>query len=229
MTLVIAELGANPSPDWNLREYIESAALCGADAAKVQLWRADHFPEAEREEKRRQQFPRQRFPEFVKLARANKMRAGASAFDEDAVDMLRHCDFAKMALREFENVPLNVAIRFARIKRAYASIPPAAMGAPMFGDVVPLGCIGEYPTSLARAAWGLFQIVASVDSHIWRKSHQWGWSSHTTSVWDCVWAARLGASVIEKHFALHETDCEAGHSLLPPDFARMAGKIKWSL
>lgn len=213
MTLVIAELGANPSPDWNLREYIETAALCGADAAKVQLWRADHFPETEREEKARQQFPRQRFPEFVKLTRANKMRAGASAFDEAATEMLRHGDFGKLALREFWNVELFTA--------ASRSIYPLFVSAPILHPGRNrLGCIAEYPTPLWKAMLGL--VVWACGS---RRFKFWGWSSHTTSIWDCVWAARLGASVIEKHFALHETDCEAGHSLLPADFARMTGRI----
>lgn len=218
MTLVIAELGANPSPDWNLREYVESAALCGADAVKVQLWKPDHFPEAEREEKARQQFPRQRFPEFVKLTRANKMQAGASVFDEAAADMLRHCDFGKLALREFGRMELFAAARKA-IYPIYISAPISRP----FGRNR-LGCIAEYPTPLWKAMFGLIRWAWGS-----RRSDNWGWSSHTTSVWDCVWAVRLGASIVEKHLALHETDCEAGHSLLPPDFARMAGKIKWSL
>lgn len=229
MTLIIAELGSNPSPDWSLREYVETAALCGADAVKVQLWKPDHFPEAERDEKAAHQFPRERLAEFVELAHANKMQAGASVFDKEDVEIGKGLDFQKIALRESLNVQLAVDIFFSHAPIVYGSIPPAAVGAAMFGGCIPLGCIGKYPTSLAHAAWGLFEIVSSIDSHIWRKSHQWGWSSHTTSGLDCIWAARLGASTIEKHLALHETDCEAGHSLLPADFARMTGKIKWSL
>ena len=63
MTFLIADLCSNIRPFTKERigEFIDNAALAGADAVKVQLFKADHFPNEERAAKRPLEFPRELF------------------------------------------------------------------------------------------------------------------------------------------------------------------------
>ncbi len=216
MVEIIAEFGSSPAPAWDFDRWCLEAFLAGATHVKVQLWRADHFPEAEWEAKAPLKFPRGRYPEFVGTAHKYGMKAGASAFDKEAARMLRHGDFGKVALREYNNSRLAWAIE-DNVEHVYESCPvwTARRG------YRHLGCIPEYPTPMPRALFGLLRWA-------WNSRHArtWGWSSHTTGIADCVLAVMLGATMIEKHFALTPQDVEAGHSLLPTQFARMARKIQ---
>ena len=107
--LTIAELGSNIHPFTKERidMFIDSAALAGADAVKIQLFQADHFPNAERAAKQDLEFPRELFGWFLERARFYRLQGGASVFDTDAIDLSTRlgADFIKLATRE--HIPVD--------------------------------------------------------------------------------------------------------------------------
>lgn len=240
--LIIAELGSSPAPDWFFTVWCYEAQQAGADAVKVQLFKAEHFAhyvgvqytgepmqkilvDTEIKQKRPLEFPRYRFGGFVAAAHGCNLKAGASVFDEEAVEIVaRDGDFIKLAARERCNSTLTINAIEAALEKGkpiYRSISTGdAWPFASFDNLTTLHAIQEYPAPLYRSIVRLFNFSRRM------RTRRWGWSSHTRSIWDCVLAARLGASVIEKHFCLSEKDIEAGHSLLPGDFKRMVQLCK---
>lgn len=226
------------------REYIldwwcKTAAKSGATHVKIQCFKAEHFPIAEQESKRPLEFPRELVPLFVETAHRYGLKAGASVFDKEAVELaVRHCDFIKLAAREQYNKELAWAASdfppwtpsdSPRIKPVYRSVSewnawdrfsiPLHKGATLFA-------IQKYPARLIESL--LCVINASRRFTAFFNAPHWGWSSHTRGWIDCLFAAKLGAAVIEKHLALSPSDIEAGHSLLPDEFSKMARAINGS-
>lgn len=219
---IIAEIGSSPAPAWDFEPWCAAAAAAGADAVKVQLFRAEHFPEAEQASKRPLEFPRARLREYVQCAHAFGLTAGASVFDADAVALAAQwCDWLKLAAREQDNDSLTLA-SIHTSKRVYRSQDTQLIikGERLHGWT-PLYAVQSYPTPFLIALVNLIGWAIAC-----RRLPAWGWSSHTTGTLDCTLAARLGASVIEKHLALWPTDLEAGHSLSPAKFAAMCRAIR---
>lgn len=228
---IIAELGSSPAPEWDFDAWCAAAAAVGADSVKAQMFKAEHFPPAEQDSKRPLEFPRERLGEFVRCAHAYGLAAGVSVFDDEAAQLAsRWCDFVKLAAREQDNVPLIESLHAelwahsARRTRVYRSISTLAVSEWFFqAHFTTLYAIQRYPAGLARSLFGLARAHAFFRRHGVRR---WGYSSHTTGTFDCVFAAYLGAAVIEKHLALHPTDLEAGHSLQPEAFTRMVQAVR---
>ena len=226
---IIAEIGSSPAPAWDFEPWCGAAAAAGADAVKVQLFRAAHFPAAEQDEKRRLEFPRERLAEFARCAHAFGLTAGASVFDSDAIELaVKWCDWLKLAAREENNRELFPQAWYRagdRGKVLYRSQSSFEADLPLMAGrgFVPLHAMQAYPAAMAAAVYRLLRW--------WRWAAQknvehWGWSSHTTGWLDCALAARLGATVIEKHLCRFATDIEAGHSLTPFEFARMVTAVR---
>lgn len=216
---IIAELGSSPAPDWNFAPWCAAAANAGADAVKVQLFTAEHFPPAEQDAKRRLEFPRGKLIAYKTIAHAYGLSAGASVFDAEAVTLAAQtCDWLKLAAREQFNHSLRLSCHETN-KRTFRSVSDWRDN--RLPNETLLFAIQRYPSPLWLA---LFEVVKAARRY--RKHPAWGWSSHTTGYLDCTLAARLGASVIEKHLALWPTDLEAGHSLLPAQFAAMCCAIR---
>ena len=230
MTYFIAELGANIFPYSRSRSarFVEAAAEAGADAVKVQLFRAGHFPNEERAEKMAHEFPRSEFARFVQEARRLELSAGASVFDKDAIRICDDtgADFVKLATREEANRPLREHCRhnFHRtiIRSIRARWPTKPLPARWPREIT-LGCIPDYPADEEIALRFLRQMTPAFHE-------PWGWSSHTAGHDDCAEAVRRGASVIEKHIKLAGADvgeqAEANWSLFPRDFARMVEECR---
>lgn len=220
---IIAEFGSSPAADsWPLGEWCYAVQQTGADAVKVQLFRAGHFPEAEQDAKHLLAFPRHLLADFVDTAHYCDLRAGASVFDMDAVRLAAwHCDFLKLAAREQYNKSLTGAVLNKPLV-VYRSISEFT-AYHSASRVITLFTVQRYPLPMAHA------LTAVLRAALWFRAHGvhwWGWSSHSAGALDCVLAARLGAQAIEKHFALSSDDVEAGHSLQPEAFRRMVEAIK---
>ncbi len=218
-TTIIAELGSSPYPAWDFEPWCAAAANAGADAVKVQLFRADHFPESERPAKRPLEFPRGRLREFVQCAHAYGLTAGASVFDLEAVALAAEwCDWLKLAAREQENdVLFDACLKTG--KPLYRSVSEFG-NASIFENQTALYAIQKYPAPIVLSCLRVFRFKRYMEDY------SWGWSSHTTGTLDCVLAARLGAVVLEKHFSMSPSDCEAPHSLQPAQFAAMCRSIR---
>ena len=208
---IIAEFGSNifPYSREKLVGYCQVASQAGADAVKVQLYFAEHFPSDEQGAKQATVFPRADVNFFAIVARRLGLAWGASVFDRDAVNILAAmgADFLKLATREEHNIKLRAYANrkfkgtILRSVQWPASIQGSLVGYPRFRREVTLACVPDYPTSVERAL-GLLGNPAEL------LLGPWGWSSHTTSGWDCVTAAGLGASVVEKHLRLSPDDLE---------------------
>lgn len=219
MTYIIAEFGSNawPFTREKLTGLLIGAAEANVDAVKVQLFRADHFPNEERKAKARYEFPRDEFAWFVNTAHMLGLAAGASVFDQDAVDLCVYIptDFIKLASREEDNHSLRkyVQANYRRTIVRSVAYPPKQPIRRMPREVT-LGCISEYPT--IRGHWLL------PDFHTLLPK-PYGWSSHTMMAEDCLAATGLGAVAIEKHMRLFDNDPEALWSLTP----KQMGNLVW--
>jgi N-acetylneuraminate synthase len=229
---IIAEFGSNPIDyGWNTINFCRAASNAGATHVKIQVYKAEHFPAPYQDEKRRLEFPRNLIRGFSYNARCYGLKAGASVFDEEAINICAaELDFLKLAAREQynyslgESVSRSVILCNRHIYRSLSDLTFESWGESIFNYLycTPLCAIQEYPTAMLKA------LVRVVQAAMFFKRYgvTWGLSSHTTGALDCILAARLGANVIEKHFALSPSDVEAGHSLLPDAFAAMARGIR---
>lgn len=224
--LIIAEFGSSPAAHgWDFDRWNEGARAAGAQAVKVQLFKAEHFPTGEQDSKRPLEFPRARFRNFVMSARSNGLIGGASVFDPEAADIAsQYGDFIKLAAREQDNSML-IGFTFELAEKrglpVYRSI--SRMSQYHYHPLVTtLFTIPVYPAGMVISVLALLRAAWEFRA----RGARWGWSSHTRGDMDCVLAARLGAHVLEKHFALGKTDLESGHSLLPHEFSRMVEKCQ---
>lgn len=225
---MIAELGSNPAAyGWDFTEFCRAADFAGATHVKIQLWKTTHFPASEWATKRLLEFPRALLPDFVAQAHRRMLKAGASVFDEEAVELTAvQCDFLKLACREQANNALiaqavRSTLRYDRT--LYRTTDNERHDLRLMGVTgTELFTVARYPTRMIIAWLGVLRAARFFG----RMDVAWGWSSHTTGVLDCVLAARLGASVIEKHLCLDKADPEGGHSLLPDEFEHMVSQIR---
>ena len=221
--MIIAELGMNAYPftPERLDVMCETAANCGADAVKIQFFRAAHFPASERVGKRQYQFPATRLSEFAEIAHRYELRAGASVFEPRHVEKaeLAGMDFIKIASREWRNEKLRLACEMDTSLPIYQSWPAFHLPDEDPGyfqwHCVPnwrlLLCVSQYPTPEALAV----QVAAMLESPFK------GWSSHTAGWIDCEIAKGRGATIFEKHLALSKSDPEYRWALLPAAFEKM--------
>lgn len=214
-TFIIAECCSNITQHLNYLEGVVDAVKgTGADALKVQLFKAEHFPAREQDAKRRVEFPRELFPALVSLCRERGLAVGASVFDEDAIRLVVESggDFLKLATREWGNrqleeacdesgLPTIQSVEFEKYPRYAAA---------HFGYMC---CVPEYPAINVR--------VPNPSSGI----H--AWSSHTRHWLDVLIAVTRGADIVEKHIAFGKNDYESGWSLYPQEFAQMVNDIRW--
>ena len=221
MTVIIAEAGSGPAPQWDFPAWCDAAQQAGATAIKMQCFHFDHFPEEEHESKLPLEFPRHRMAEFVSHAHSRRLQAGVSVFDEDAVHLAaRHCDFIKLASREQFNTQLEVSAFYTHkpVYRSVHTLEPVLLSMRQ----VTLFTVPQYPAPLVLSCLRALQAAR----HYRRERARWGWSSHTTGTLDVLLACRLGAIVIEKHLDLDGRGLEAGHSLTPDKFAAMVSAIR---
>ncbi len=220
---------------WKAEHFRKSAKLglqySNDIANKIVNW-YEVIDDKEVETKRPLEFPRERFGEFVSIAHSMGLQAGASVFDSDASLLVsEYADFGKLAAREQDNHKLINAAFFdicqTKLKPLYRSISRPSKIYMNWHGIITLITMQEYPAPLIKSILVLLRWFkyTKLDRH-YNKPVPWGFSSHTRSIWDCVFAVRLGASVIEKHFALDADDIEAGHSLCPFEFERMVKLCK---
>lgn len=219
-TLVIAELCSNVIRHLdNLPNIIKRVSVTGADAIKVQLFKADNFPEAERASKKWVEFPRERYQEFVELCHTNHLGAGASVFDNKAVELVENSgsDFIKLATREQDNREL-----IEKVNQCGLPVIASFNATIRLGYILPkswidnrldMACTPQYPTDkpiIPRNMMGM------------------GYSSHTKHWKDVLIAVSRGSVAIEKHIGFGVDDPEIGWSLYDDEFKTMVEDIRWA-
>lgn len=220
-TFVIAEACSNiiRHASRDLPAIVKQAELSGANALKVQVFCADHFPEAERESKRKLEFPRDKLNELASLCHNSNLLFGASVFDEEAVSLVKDsgADFLKIATREsnLSNWDLFEWCDDTGLPVIYSFDCNHSNGHLPFrmSNALKMACIPEYPTPHPKVMNALAGL---------------GWSSHTDHWLDCVVAVARNAAVIEKHISFHVGDPEADWSLDMFRFRQMVNDIRWA-
>ena len=197
---------------------IGEAVKSNATALKVQLFTHKHFPEPEWESKKRVEFPRHLVPDFIRLCHKYDLLAGASVFDEEAVDLLEQhgADYIKIAVREFDNINLWQRVLESPLPKIASFDIGQNVDLPWARDTTWLACIPKYPNTSLR--------VPHYD-----KLTSWGWSSHYVRgdrCLDILLAVAAGAQIIERHFCLSENDYEAGWSSDPKEFRQMVQDVR---
>lgn len=221
---LVAEIGSSPAPEWDFKHWCDVAKASGATDVKAQCFLASHFPVSEQASKRPLEFPRARLPEFVAAAHVRGLGCGVSVFDTEAVELAaQHCDWLKLAAREEENTELRdwtMAWALSQRKPVIRSVTNISASMLVTFGVTHLAALQQYPAPMWRTIFHLLKAAYHFRGHF-----DWGLSSHTTGLLDCILAARLGASVIEKHLAIDPNNIEAGYSLSPHQFKRLAAAV----
>jgi N-acetylneuraminate synthase len=244
---VIAELSANHLQDYRRAEAtLEMAARCGADAVKLQTYRADtitidHDGPGFRIEGglwdgntlfdlyQRAYMPWEWHAPLMKRGRELGVAVFSSPFDITAVDLLADLDAPAYKIASFEVIDIPLIERSARQRRplivstgmtSRAEVEEAYAASLQAGaaGVALLHCISGYPTPIGEANLRSIPDLAQAfpDAVI-------GLSDHTLGTVAATTAIALGASIIEKHVTLSRSDGgpDAAFSLEPDEFARL--------
>lgn len=219
-TFIIAECCSNIIPHlYNLENIVKQVASTGADAVKVQLYLADNFPVSERASKKRTEFPRDVFPEFVKLCHERGLACGASVFNEEAISIVIGSggDFLKLATREWQHQSLyDLCDETGKpVIYSYDFRKDVGYRGKIISHGLAMVCDPQYPSNSAPSA---------LEMTAYGKR---GWSSHTNHWLDVIVAVSHGAIIVEKHIKFTADDYEAGWSLYPEQFQQMVKDIRW--
>ena len=238
-TFIIAEAGSSHDNDLaKAYRLIEAAKECGADAVKFQ-WTSDPFKMAKRRGVPRVEETGHMYKSY--LAKPVSWLESLKAHC-DSVGIEFMCtvylieDIATIAplvkrfkvsafecqWLEFLNAHRTYAGRndtHSKWKQLIASLNPGKQIPPPEWDV--LHCVSEYPTPLER----LKLSQSEIGPDHWKA----GLSDHTTSTLTGALAVAAGATIVEKHIRLPDTDKsnpDYGHSLIatPLDEPRYSEK-----
>ena len=252
-TYIIAEMSANHGHDYDEAcRIVEAAAECGADAVKLQTYRADTmtidsdkppFQIGEGTEwEGRQLFelyedaytPWDWQPKLKDLANDLGMDLFSTPFDETAVDFLEDMDVPAYKVASFEMTHLPLLEKIAATgKPIIMSTGMASLGEidesvrtiRQVGDnsIILLKCTSAYPAPPEEANLATIPHLAEAFG-----VHT-GLSDHTLGTAVPVSAVTLGACVIEKHFIRDREAVEsadASFSLEPHEFSRMVDAVR---
>jgi sialic acid synthase SpsE len=242
--LFIAEASSNHGRDLSRAlAFVDTAADCGCDAVKFQLFRVDRMfaPEilaasAEHRARRDWELPLEHLAPLAARCRARNIAFCCTPFYLEAVgELAPFVAFYKIASYELLVAPLLEAcartgkpVVLSTGMATLEEIAGAAATLKSAGarDIVLLHCVSAYPTPPAEA--NLSAIAAIRDA----TGCDVGWSDHTRT--PCVIERavhRWGAAAVEFHLDLdgHGAEYAAGHCWLPHEIAPVIARIRESL
>lgn len=235
-TLVCAELGSNHNGSLSTcKRLIEAAKEAGADAAKLQLFRAEwlcHPKHPAYETVKANELPREWMPRLMEFASEVGIQLSATPCDLEAVELLDSLDvpWIKIASGDITYLPLiECAAKTGRpliISTGAATLVEVCAAARTAidagsDDVTLLQCSITYPAKAENSHLltmaGMKYLTGTV-----------GFSDHSLSMTLPAVAVGLGATVIEKHFTLsrHQSGPDHPHSLEPEEFEAMVWAIR---
>ena len=249
---VIAELSANHSGSLEVAlESIKAAKECGANAIKLQTYRADTLTlDSDNEDflikggtlwdvkklydlYKEAYTPWEWHQELFDYARSIGIDIFSTPFDKSAVDFLEQFNPSAYKIASFEITDYEL-VRYTASKMKPIIISTGIATIDEIQDVVDicrsignyqiilLHCTSSYPALLEDANLVMIQNLAQTFGVIS------GFSDHTLGITAPIVATTLGAKVIEKHFILDKSiggpDCE--FSLDKKEFSDMVGAVR---
>ena len=251
-TFIVAELSANHNGSLDLAvKTIEAAARAGADAVKLQTYRADTITlNSESDEfiikggslwdglSYYQLYDKAHTPwQWHKTLKDVAEKLGlilfSSPFDKTAVDYLEELNVPayKIASFEINDLPLieyvakkNKPVIISTGVAAYDEIEDAVNTCRKSGnnDIILLKCTSSYPAPIEEANLLMIKKLSEDFNCIT------GLSDHTLNNVTAIAAVSLGAKVIEKHFILDKSinSPDAAFSLDENEFKKLVDDIR---
>lgn len=251
-TFIVAELSANHNGDLDLAcKTIESAAKAGADAVKIQTYRADTITLNSNSDDfkikggtlwdnmtyyelyEKAHTPWQWHEKLQQVAYENGLVFFSSPFDKTAVDYLENLNVPayKIASFEINDIPLiEYAASFGKpvilsTGAAYKEeIEDAVAACRKVGNnnIILLKCTSSYPAPIDEANLKMIKRMA-VDFNCLT-----GLSDHTLNNTVAIAAVALGACIVEKHFILDKSinSPDKAFSLDEKEFKKLVEDIR---
>lgn len=251
-TFIIAELSANHNGSLErAKESIQEIALSGADAVKLQTYRADTITlDSDKEdfvirggtlwdERKLYELyeeaytPWEWHEELFEYARSLGLECFSSPFDKSAVDFLEQFNPPAYKIASFEITDYEL-IRYAASKKRPMIISTGIAKIEEIEDVINickaegnhdiviLKCTSSYPAPLDRAN------LATIVDMRGKFEVEVGFSDHTLGVTAPIVAVTLGAKVIEKHFIIDKSmgGVDSEFSLDKAEFGDMVRAVR---
>ena len=208
---IIAEIGNNHNGNYNLAcRMVESAAECGADYAKFQIYKLNKFIHKKStyyKEFKNECLSHDNFKKIFK--KYNKfIKVIATPFDNETAKFLNKLNVSaiKIASGDIDNFMMfeeilkrknNIffstgASSIQEIKKTYNYLKKKSK------NVVPLHCIASYPADFKILNLGYIKKLKKI------LNCEIGYSDHSMDITASIYAAILGSSVIEKHFTIDQ-------------------------
>ena len=216
MFYTIAEIGINHGGDEELaKKMIDSAARSGADSVKFQTYLTEKRVPLDSpifDILKKCELPFEAFKNLKKHAEEQGIDFFSTPFDEESVDCLEDLGVEIYKVASFDVVNLNLLRYLAKTKKTIimsvgmANLEEIKKAYEVIGKntdrIVLLHCISSYPTKEEDANLAVLNILKSkFDCLI-------GQSDHTNDIKVPLYAASMGAQVIEKHYKIDaEMDC----------------------
>lgn len=226
---VIAEVGGNHGGNVEkAKEYVTAAAEANVDAVKFQLYQAENLIledepplplagddyDTQFERFKELELSREEWREVIELCDSLGVEFSASVFDTEMLDFaLEDLPFIKIASGDMTNLPL---LRYAAatdkpivLSTGFSSFAEIRDVMELLSEtaVIPLHCIGCYPTDEEDANLSMVETLAE------EFGEPVGYSDHTIGTLASVTAVAKGARVIEKHFTLDKSQEVGDHRL----------------
>lgn len=219
---IIAEIGSNHNNNYNTAlELIDAASDSGADAVKLQTFRASqHYSKYSPKILQSDgsyidpyllveslEMDREWISGLTKYASSKSIHLFSSPCDLDAISLFSSVDSPAYKVASFDLTDLKLVEEIAKIKKPiilstglanYADIQRAVNTCKNNdnNNIILMQCTSVYPAPVSLSNLNTIRTIRLAFNVVT------GYSDHTLGDHICIAAVALGASVIEKHFTL---------------------------